>query len=52
MYTIIDATTGLLLFAKSDDVVLEGQIAIEELCTLETTEPIYWNFETEKFYTK
>jgi hypothetical protein len=52
MYTIIDSTTGLLLFAKSDDVVLEGQIAIEQICTIENPElkDIYYNFETKQFY--
>lgn len=52
MYNIVDATTGLLLFAKSDNVVLENQVAIEAICTIETTEPIYWDFENELFYTK
>ena len=52
MWTIIDAVSGLVLFAKSDNECLEGQTAIEAICTLETTEPIYYNFETEKFYTK
>ena len=52
MWTIVDAITGLVLFAKSDSKCLEGQTAINEVCELETTEPIYYNFETQKFYTK
>ena len=52
MWTIVDEITGLVLFAKSDSECLEGQIAINEICRLETTEPVYWNFENEIFYTK
>jgi hypothetical protein len=54
MYNIIDETTGLLLFAKSDNVVLEGQIAISEICDLENPEgkEIFFNFGTRQFYTK
>jgi hypothetical protein len=52
MYTIIDSTTGKVLFAKFDNEVLEGQIAIENICTLETDKEIFFNFETNDFYTK
>jgi hypothetical protein len=54
MYTIVDSTTGKVLFAKFDNEVLEGQIAINKICTLETeTESeIFFNFETQQFYTK
>jgi hypothetical protein len=56
MFNIIDETTGLLLFAKSDNEVIEGQIAISEICTIERENPfdseIYFNFETQEFYTK
>jgi hypothetical protein len=52
MFTIIDTTTNKLLFAKYDNEVLEGQIAVEEICTLENPElkDIYYNFETKTFY--
>jgi hypothetical protein len=52
MYTIIDSTTGKVLFAKFDNEVLEGQIAIDKLCTIETENDIFFNFETQEFYTK
>lgn len=52
MFTIIDSTTGKVLFAKFGNEVLEGQTAIIAMLT----EPIpdgmtaYWNFETQQFY--
>ena len=56
MYTIVDSVTGLVLFAKFDSEVLEGQTAINKLCTIERENPfeseIFYNFETEQFYTK
>ena len=52
MYTIVDSITGLVLFAKFDNEVLEGQIAIDKVCTIESESEIYFNFETEQFYTK
>jgi hypothetical protein len=54
MYTIIDTTTNRLLFVKSDNEVLSGQVAITEICTIENPEfkEIYYNFETQQFYTK
>ena len=52
MYTIIDITTNRLLFVKSDNEVLSGQVAIEQICTIENPEQkdIYYNFETKQFY--
>jgi hypothetical protein len=52
MYTIIDSITGLVLFAKFDNEVLEGQTAINKVCTIETESEIFYNFETKQFYTK
>jgi hypothetical protein len=54
MYTIIDTTTDRLLFVKSDNEVLEGQVAITEICTIDNPElkDIYYNFETQTFYLK
>jgi hypothetical protein len=52
MYTIVDSTTGKVLFSKLDNEVLEGQIAIEKICTLETENEIFFNFANNEFYTK
>jgi hypothetical protein len=52
MYTILDSITGLVLFAKFDNEVLEGQTAINKVCTIETESEIFYNFETQEFYTK
>jgi hypothetical protein len=52
MYTIIEKSTSKVLFAKFDNEVLEGQVAIEQICIIETESEIYFNFETEQFYTK
>lgn len=49
MWTIIDATTGKVLFAKFDNEVLEGQVAIEVILT-ETMDNPHWDFENEIFY--
>lgn len=52
MYTIIETTTNRLLFVKSDNQVLSGQVAIELICTIENPElkDIYFDFETQTFY--
>jgi hypothetical protein len=52
MYTIIDKSTNKVLFAKFDNNVLEGQTAIEQICTLENPDEkdVYYNFETQEFY--
>jgi hypothetical protein len=52
MYTIVDSATGKVLFAKFDDIVLECQTAVNKICTLETESEIFFNFETQQFYTK
>jgi hypothetical protein len=51
-YTIIEEATGLLLYCKKDNIVIEGQIAITEMCNLENSDqkPIYWDFENKIFY--
>jgi hypothetical protein len=53
-YTIIEESTGLVLYCKKDNEVLEGQIAITEMCTLPNPEfkDIYFNFDTREFYIK
>lgn len=54
MFSIIDTTTNKLLFAKYDNEVLEGQIAVEQICTLENPDgkDIFFNFTTQTFYLK
>jgi hypothetical protein len=52
MYTIIEQSTNKVLFAKFDNQVIEGQIAIDKVCTIETESEIFYNFETQEFYTK
>ena len=51
MFTILNLN-GKVLFAKFDCNVLEGQIAVDEICTLENSDgkDIYFNFETQTFY--
>jgi hypothetical protein len=51
MWTILDLN-GKVLFAKFDNEVLEGQVAIEQICILENPEQkdIFFNFETKTFY--
>lgn len=51
MYTIIDENTGKVLFSKLDNIVLNGQIAITSLLTIQMENP-YWDFDNEKFYDK
>ena len=52
MYSIIDTSTKKLLFAKYDNKVIEGQVAVEEICTLENVDgkDIFFNFGTNEFY--
>jgi len=54
MFTIINKKTGLVLFAKFDSECIEGQVAIEAMCTLSNPDnlPIYWDFQNKIFYTK
>lgn len=52
MYTIVEKSNGKVLFAKLDDEILEGQIAIKNICTLESENEIFFNFATNEFYTK
>lgn len=52
MYTIIDSITGKVLFSKFDNEVLNGQIAVEKVCTIETENEIFFNFSTNEFFIK
>jgi hypothetical protein len=51
MYTIVDSRSGLVLFAKYDNEVLDNQVAINQICDIEVNEgeEIFFNFETQKF---
>jgi hypothetical protein len=53
-YTILEQATGKVLYCKKDDLVVENQIAITQMCILENPDnlDIYYNFETQQFYTK
>ena len=53
MWTICDQN-GKVLFAKFDNEVVDGQIAIEQVYSGELPEDkeLYFNFETEKFELK
>lgn len=52
MYTIVEKSNGKVLFAKLDDEILEGQIAIEQICAIDNSEQkeIFFNFATNEFY--
>ena len=51
MWTIVDELTGKVLFAKFDDEVVNGQIAIEQVFSGEIPEgkELYFNFDTNEF---
>lgn len=51
IYTIIEEATGKELFAKFDNSVEAGQVAVTELRT-EDMEAPHFDFETRKFYDK
>lgn len=53
MYTILDES-GKVLFAKFDDHVLDGQVAINNAYEEAIPEghELYYNFKTETFYTQ
>ena len=50
-FTILDQS-GKVLYCKKDNFVVENQVAITEMCTLENPEnkDIFFNFETNEFY--
>jgi hypothetical protein len=52
MWTIVDSVSGLVLFAKNDSECLEGQTAVNEICTIEGESEIFYNFGTHEFYIK
>lgn len=49
IYTIIEEATGKELFAKFDDIVETGQVAVTELRT-ESMENPHFDFKTQTFY--
>ena len=51
IYTIIEEATGKELFAKFDDNVETGQVAVTELRTEDMENP-HFDFETRTFYDK
>jgi hypothetical protein len=51
IYTIIEEATGKELFAKFDNGVQDGQVAVEELRTEDMDNP-HFDFENRTFYDK
>jgi catalase len=51
IYTIIEEATGKELFAKFDNQVQSGQVAVTELRTEEMVNP-HFDFETRDFFDK
>jgi hypothetical protein len=53
-FTILEQSTGKVLYCKKDNSVVENQLAITEMCTLENTEgkDIFYDFENDFFYLK
>jgi len=49
LYTIIEESTGKVLFCKFDNEVQEGQVAVTELCT-EAFVEAFFDFKTRTFY--
>jgi len=49
LYTIIEESTGRVLYAKFDNEVEPGQIAVEEKCT-ERYVQAYFDFKTREYY--
>lgn len=52
MKTVVDKTTGKVLYCRYDEVTEPNEVAIDLLCTIETDKEIYYNFETKEFYLK
>lgn len=52
MKTVIEKSTKKILFAVTDDNYepQESEIVIDELCTIEWSENIFFNEETKEFY--
>lgn len=52
MWTILETTTNRVLFVKYDDIVLENQTAIKQVCEIENPEgkDVFYDFENEIFY--
>lgn len=51
MYAIIEKETGKELYYKADNIVLETEVAVEELRTEDMDNP-HFDFSTRKFYDK
>lgn len=51
IYTIIEEATGKELYAKFDNDVKDGQVAVTELRT-EDMEAPHFDFETRQYYDK
>lgn len=51
-FTILEKSTSKVLYCKKDDIVIDGQVAISQMCTIENPEAkeVYFNWETKTFY--
>jgi hypothetical protein len=54
MKSIIDQETGKFLYCRLDEPTEVNEVAINQTCDLENPEgkEIFFNFETQEFYTK
>jgi hypothetical protein len=54
MKTIIEKETGLLLYCRPDEPTEVNEVAINQTYDIEINEgeEIFFNFETQEFYTK
>jgi hypothetical protein len=52
--SIIDSQGKFLYCALQSAIteLVEGQTAVNEVCTIESESEIFYNFETQEFYTK
>lgn len=50
MKTVVDKETGKVLYCRYDEVTEPNEVAIDLLCTIESENEIYYNFETNEFY--
>jgi hypothetical protein len=51
MYAIIEKATGKELYYKTDNNVLDTEVAVKELRTEDMENP-HFDFETQKYYDK
>jgi hypothetical protein len=52
MKSIVDRATGKFLYCRLDEPTEVNEVAINQICNIETNEgeEIFFNFETQEFY--